>query len=46
MPASGESDKDEGIAEALRRLSEAEADPSLCISLEEFEQEMTRLRGR
>jgi putative addiction module component (TIGR02574 family) len=30
-------DADEGIAEALRRDAEMDADPSLAISLEEFE---------
>lgn len=39
-------DEDQGVAEALRREREAEEDPSACISLEEFEQGISRLRGR
>jgi putative addiction module component (TIGR02574 family) len=39
-------EEDDGVAEALRREQEAEADPSACISSEEFEQGMARLRGR
>lgn len=36
-------DEDEGIAEALRRDAEMDADPSLAISFEELD---TRIRNR
>jgi putative addiction module component (TIGR02574 family) len=36
-------DDDEGIAEALRRQAELEADPALAISVEQLEQ---RIRAR
>jgi hypothetical protein len=39
-------DEDDGVAEALRRESEAEHDPSASISMEEFERGIARLRGR
>ncbi len=39
-------DEDEGVAEALRREAEIEADPSAAISLEEFKQGISALRGR
>jgi len=38
-------DKDEGIAEALRRDTELDADPSLGISLEELDKQIQRRRG-
>lgn len=39
-------EEDDGVAEALEREREAELDPSACLSQEEFEQGMARLRGR
>jgi hypothetical protein len=39
-------EEDDGVAEALRRAREAELDPSACISMEEFERGIDRLRGR
>jgi hypothetical protein len=39
-------EEDDGVAEALRREREAEDDPSACLSLEEFEEGLARLRGR
>ena len=39
-------EEDDGVAEALRREQEAEADPSACLTLEEFERGIARLRGR
>ena len=38
-------DEDEGIAEALRRDAEFEADPSLGMSLEELDQEIQSRRS-
>jgi putative addiction module component (TIGR02574 family) len=38
-------DEDEGIAEALRRDAEFEANPSMGISLEELDQEVRRRRS-
>ena len=37
-------DEDEGIAEALRRDAELEADPSLGLSLEQLDQRITQRR--
>jgi putative addiction module component (TIGR02574 family) len=37
-------DDDEGIAEALRRDAELEADPSLALSLEQLDQRITDRR--
>ena len=38
-------DEDEGIAEALRRDAELEANPSMGISLEELDQRVQRRRN-
>jgi putative addiction module component (TIGR02574 family) len=38
-------DEDEGIAEALRRDAELEANPSLGMSLEELDQQIERRRS-
>jgi putative addiction module component (TIGR02574 family) len=38
-------DEDEGIAEALRRDAELEANPSMGISLEELDQRIQRRRN-
>ncbi len=38
-------DEDEGIAEAVRRDAELEADPSMGISLEELDQRIQRRRS-
>ena len=38
-------DEDEGIAEALRRDAEFEADPSMGVSLEELDQQVRRRRS-
>jgi hypothetical protein len=38
-------DEDEGIAEALLRDAELEADPELAMSLEQLDQETTRRRS-
>jgi putative addiction module component (TIGR02574 family) len=38
-------DEDEGVAEALRREAEIEADPKASISLEEFKEGISKLRG-
>lgn len=39
-------DEDGGVAEALRREREAEADPSAILDLEEFESGLKALRAR
>jgi putative addiction module component (TIGR02574 family) len=39
-------DEDDGLAEALRRDAELEADPSIGISLEEFQEKINRHRER
>jgi putative addiction module component (TIGR02574 family) len=39
-------DEDEGVAEALRREAEIDADPSAAISLAEFEQGISALRSQ
>jgi hypothetical protein len=38
-------DEDEGIAEALRRDAELEANPELGMSLQQLQQEIERRRG-
>ena len=38
-------DADEGIAEALRRDAELEANPSLSVSLDQLDQQVERRRG-
>jgi putative addiction module component (TIGR02574 family) len=38
-------DEDEGIAEALRRDQELDADPSLGVSLEQLDQQIERRRS-
>jgi putative addiction module component (TIGR02574 family) len=38
-------DEDEGIAEALRRDAEFEANPSMGVSLEELDQQVRRRRS-
>jgi putative addiction module component (TIGR02574 family) len=38
-------DEDEGIAEALRRDAEFEANPSMGVSLEELDQQVRRRRN-
>lgn len=38
-------DEDDGIAEALRRDAELDADPSLGMSLEQLDQKIQRRRG-
>ena len=39
-------DEDEGLSEAIRRDLELERDPSLGMSLEEFERQMQKNRSR
>jgi hypothetical protein len=39
-------DDDNGVTEALRREQEAESDPSVIISLNEFERGIAALRSR
>ena len=39
------SDEDDGVAEALRRYAEAEADPSQAISLPELDSQIQGRRG-
>jgi len=39
-------DEDDGVAEALRRESEAENDPSVILSLDEFQRGIAAMRGR
>lgn len=39
-------DEDEGVAEALRRESEAESDPGVVLSLEGLKEGIRSLRGR
>jgi len=39
-------DEDDGVAEALRRESEAEHDASAILSLDEFQRGIAAMRGR
>lgn len=39
-------DDDDGVAEALRREAEAEHDPSVVLSMEEFQRGIAAMRGR
>jgi len=39
-------DEDEGVVEAFRRKAEAEQDPTVCLSIEEFTNGITALRSK
>lgn len=41
-PAFDDDDDDDGVAEALRREAEMDADPSMCISLDELKRAVGR----